>query len=423
MENGPSLASPSITIAAYLFAKREVILNNWFTRVTEDASSAAVIGLTRDEFNDQVPLILEILDQRLRHQRPQVDPIVVAAEHGVHRWHKGYNLTELLQELAHLHTLLIHELEVYGSIYTDTQLSVLSNAYQLVNEIMHEAIRGSAAKYNELQRQDASQQAANLQQALQALDELTRQRGELLRSASHDLRSHFSLLSGAAWMLDQPGTEQEQKQWRDMWQRNLDNAAMLLMKLMDLARLEAGQETLQLESFDAAELLRQIAENVHPTAEQRQLAFEWSGPKSLLVAGDPVKVQRIVQNLLINALNHTQQGWITLSWSREDNFRWTVSIQDSGPGLPPDIVGQLGQALVPTVDSTSVFREEDTKQPLPKPEDAIPANPVQPKGEGIGLLIVKRLCELLRANLDIETRPGAGTLFRVRFPINYTKHD
>ncbi|MBD2753364.1 sensor histidine kinase [Spirosoma validum] len=412
-----------ITIAAYLFAKREVILNSWFTRVTEDPASITAVTLTRDEFNDQIPLILDILDQRLRHQKPKLNALTIASEHGMHRWHKGYGLTELLQEVAHLHTLITHELEIYGSIYADTELSVLSNAHRLVNEIMHEAIQGSAAQYNDLQRQDASQRATNLQQALQALDELTRQRGEVLRNTSHDLRSHFSLLSGAAWMLDQPGTEREQKQWRDMWQRNLDSAATLLMKLMDFARLEAGQETLQIESFNAGDLLRQIAGSIQPSAEQRRLSFEWTGPESLVVDGDPIKVQRIVQNLLTNALNHTQQGWITLSWSREDNFRWIVSVQDSGPGLPPNIAGEVGQALVPTVDSTSIFRDSNPIQPAPDPEKAIPVNPSQPKGEGIGLLIVKKLCELLRADLDIETRPEVGTLFRVRFPMHYTKHD
>ncbi|UFH53686.1 HAMP domain-containing sensor histidine kinase [Spirosoma sp. KNUC1025] len=421
MENTQTLKSPLTAVATYLLFKREVILNGWHTRVRQDPTLLTVASLTREEFNDQVPVILDILDKRLRQQPPAIDPIVVAAEHGLHRWHKGYKLTELLQEIAHLHLMLASELETYSAFYTDTELSVLSQAHNQINTLMHEVTRGSAAQYNELQRQDATQRATNLEQALQALSELTRQRGELLRNASHDLRSHFTLLRGAAWLLDQPGTEQEQSQWRDMWQRNLDNAATLLTKLMDLARLEAGQELLQIESFNAGALLRQIAESVQPLSEQRQLSFEWTGPADLPVEGDSVKVQRILQNLLINALNYTKQGWITLSWSQEDNFRWIVSVQDSGPGLPPEIAGQLGQALAPTVDSTAAF--PDNNHSVFVPQQVVSAEPVKQKGEGIGLLIVKRLCELLRANLDVETRPEAGTLFRVRFPMQYAKSE
>ncbi|WP_420150202.1 sensor histidine kinase [Spirosoma sp.] len=419
MENTPTSESPLATIAAYLFTKREITLNSWFTRVCNDPASITAVNLTREEFNDQVPAILEILDQRLRQQPDQANPQLMAREHGVHRWHKGYGLTELLLELGHLHTILAHELELYSTVYTNTEVAVLSRAHRLVSELMHEVIQGSAAQYNELQRQEATQRATNLQQALQSLGELTRQRGELLRSASHDLRSYFSLMRGAAWLLDQPGTADEQKQWRGMWQRNLDSAATLLTRLMDLARLEAGQESLHLESFDAGVLLRQIAETIRPVAKQRQITFDWAGPESLPTEGDSIKVQRIILNLLANALAHTHKGWITLSWSREDNFRWIVSIQDSGPGLSPDLVGQLAQSLTPTVDSASVLQVTPSDDALQLPEETISANYDHPKGEGIGLSIVKRLCELLRANIDIETRPGAGTLFRVRFPMHY----
>ncbi|WP_170061136.1 sensor histidine kinase [Spirosoma aerolatum] len=424
LETNVSQPSPLAPIAAYLLAKREIIFNTWRTRIENDRLAMPTAAtLARDEFNDQIPLILDVLDCRLLGRPEKWSPFEKAKEHGLHRWQKGYSLTELLQELAHLHQLLVYELELFVSTSTTIASIALTQAFGHINTLMLEVIRGSTVQFDELQRQEASQRAAKLQQALASLSELSQQRGELLRTATHDLRSYYGLIRNAAWLLDQPGTEEEQAQWRGMWQRNLDNAATLLTELMDLARLEAGQETMQLESFDAGELLRQIAQSVQPIVQQHQINLEWAGPDTLLVEGDKIKVQRIIHNLLINALHHTPTGLITLSWSREDNFRWVISIQDTGPGLPPDVVQELGQYLMPTADSTAVFQSPPTDGLFiasNRKEQSV-SSPTQSKGEGIGLMIVKRLCELLHATMDIETKPDVGTIFRIIFPMHYPK--
>ncbi|GAB4036698.1 hypothetical protein GCM10028809_49730 [Spirosoma gilvum] len=422
METHSFTPSPLAPIAAYLLAKREIIFNTWRTRINnERLSLPTASSLARDEFNDQIPLILDALDCRLHGRPEESSPFEKAKEHGLHRWQKGYTLTELLQELAHLHQLLVHELDAFASAHTEILPTSLAQAFGHINTLMLEVIQGSAAQFDELQRHEAAQRAAKLQQALESLNELSQQRGELLRTATHDLRSYYGLIRNAAWLLDQPGTEEEQAQWRSMWQRNLDNAATLLTELMDLARLEAGQETLQVEPFDAGELLRQVAQSIQPIVEQQQLTLEWAGPDTLPVEGDPIKVQRIIQNLLINALHHTKTGLITLSWSREDNFRWVVSVQDTGPGLPPDVVQELSQYLLPTSDSTAVFQRPSIDDMLTeqKRKEQPPVSISQSKGEGIGLMIVKRLCELLHATMDIETRPSVGTIFRIVFPMHY----
>ncbi|OJW71758.1 MAG: hypothetical protein BGO59_27125 [Spirosoma sp. 48-14] len=422
LETNPPQPSPLAPIAAYLLAKREVIFNTWRTRIENDRLALPTAAtLARDEFNDQIPLILDALDCRLLGRPEESSPFEKAKEHGLHRWQKGYSLTELLQELAHLHQLLVHELELFVSTSSTIAAIALTQAFGHINTLMLEVIQGSTVQFDELQRQEASQRAAKLQQALASLNELSQQRGEVLRTATHDLRSYYGLIRNAAWLLDQPGTEEEQAQWRGMWQRNLDNAATLLTELMDLARLEAGQETMQLDSFDAGELLRQIAQSVQPIVQQQQVQLEWAGPDTLVVEGDKTKVQRIIHNLLINALNHTPTGLITLSWSREGNFRWVISVQDTGPGLPPDVVKELGQFLLPTADSTAVFQRPSPNDPSGDKtrEEQVTHLPTQSKGEGIGLIIVKRLCELLHATMDIETRPSVGTIFRIIFPMHY----
>jgi signal transduction histidine kinase len=232
------------------------------------------------------------------------------------------------------------------------------------------------------------------------------------------------VLQGAASLLDMPdNTEQERTEMLQILNRNFRRLASMLTELMDLARLEAGREALQLRSFDAAALLRNLVEAAQPLAQERGLFLHGNGPEELPVMGDPIKIDRLVQNLLTNALKSTTEGQVSVSWSRENQFRWLLSIQDTGPGLSAGSALWLSDHLRPPIESTAVFNENtpDMSAGL-RSAPALGTVMAQPsEGEGIGLYIVKRLCELLNASLDVETRSGTGTIIRIRIPVHYTQ--
>lgn len=408
-------------LATYLFSRREAIITNWHTVCDKDPSLTILAALTREEFTDQVPAMLTVLEKRLRAEPDGVLPYQIAREHGLHRWHKGYALHELLSELSHLHQTLLGELGTFWSHQPNVGHEVLLIAHQRIGALIHEAIGGSIAQYDEFQKAEATERALNLQRALDEVTELGRKRGAMLRIASHDLRSSFSVIQGAASLLDMPdNTEQERTEMLQILNRNFPRLASMLTELMDLARLEAGRERIQIKPFDAAELLRGLIDSAQPLAQERGLFLRGDGPAYLPVMGDATKVYRIAQNLLTNALKNTLAGQVSVSWSRENQFRWTLSVQDTGPGLSSAAAMWLSEQLRPAVESVAVFSENmpEKTQPTPAPS-ADPSVTVgsQPDGEGIGLYIVKRLCELLNASLDVETRLGAGTLIRVRFPL------
>ncbi|MEJ1962075.1 MAG: hypothetical protein WDO56_11255 [Gammaproteobacteria bacterium] len=77
---------------------------------------------------------------------------------------------------------------------------------------------------------------------------------------------------------------------------------------MSLARLEAGHDRRNLSSFDVASLMREFCDALRPLASERGLFLRCEGPEGLLVTGDSAKVRRIAQNLVLNALNITEQG-------------------------------------------------------------------------------------------------------------------
>jgi signal transduction histidine kinase len=261
-----------------------------------------------------------------------------------------------------------------------------------------------------------------LQAALEQMNELARQRSNLLRTSSHDLRSSFSIIQGAAFQLDMDNQSPEERELLvEMLNRNLTNVQGMLQSLMSLARLDAGQDQPEISEFNVAKLLHGVVDGAQQLAHDRGLTLLATGPDEIVVVSDAVKVQRIAQNLLLNALSYTSSGIVSVSWLREDAHRWTLSVQDSGPGLPDDVVKNVAVFLKPTVDSTKSLEKTTDKRtidelPMTAPNAAVP---LTRRGEGIGLHIVKRLCELLDANIDIETEAGRGTLVRVRFSIQH----
>ena len=99
----------------------------------------------------------------------------------------------------------------------------------------------------------------------------------------------------------------------------------------------------------------------------------------------------------------------SVSWTLENDYRWLVSVQDTGPGLPPGPASQLAAYLVPPNELTSIYQRHQEADPgLP------PWAPVEASGQGLGLHIVTRLSELRQATLDVEVKPGVGTLLRVQ---------
>ena len=202
----------------------------------------------------------------------------------------------------------------------------------------------------------------------------------------------------------------------------------LLNDLIRLARLEAGHERRTDERFDAAVLLRELCTAMQPFAADRGLALVADGPATLAVEGDRVNTYRIAQNLLVNALKYTERGGVKVTWEpdpTDPGWRWLLSVQDTGPGLPARSSAPFARALKAATDDAQAVGEQADADGEPSAEAEPPPmlrsqsghRPQdQPAGEGIGLAIVKRLCELLDASLELHTEAGKGTTFRVLFP-------
>jgi signal transduction histidine kinase len=191
----------------------------------------------------------------------------------------------------------------------------------------------------------------------------------------------------------------------------------LLNELISLARLEAGREVRDLRNFDIAEVCAQLCDGMLQVAEGRGLGLKYQGPDHLEVHGDPMKVRRIAQNLLVNALTYTNRGSVTVKIIDIDPRCWSLCVEDTGPGVPAAVSGAV---LTPPDAPKAVILNGPASPPAANPPvlDTGRATTV-PGGEGIGLSIVKRLCDLLEATLELAPRHGGGSVFTVTFPKVY----
>ncbi|RYF53324.1 MAG: sensor histidine kinase, partial [Cytophagaceae bacterium] len=185
-----------IDLVTFLFNRRETLLNNWRTACEADASLKKIATLTREEFNNLIPAILDSLEQQLLNLPVQTDPVLAAKTHGLQRWQKSLSLPNLFSEYNHLMGVLFDELGVFRQVFPQADPDLVLQAQQRIMLLMTQTLGGSVVKYDELQRLEAANRAISLEEALQGMENMSRQRGDMLRTSSHDLRSGLGLSMG-----------------------------------------------------------------------------------------------------------------------------------------------------------------------------------------------------------------------------------
>jgi signal transduction histidine kinase len=419
-------------LADFLQARREYILSAWRKAIQKDPSLTTSDSLPRADLHDHIPALLSIFEQQLRKGRADSTETyegiaqAPAAAHGLQRWKQGYDLREVTRELGKLNEIVVSELESYN----DTNSSAAREARRMWASLCSTGIEESVSQYFFLQQQEAAGHAKDLESALAEVKLLEQQRGDLWRQAAHDLRGNLGVVANATVGLTQGNLHEPTRDtFVRILMRNVTSLHHLLNDVTDLARLQAGREERRIEPIDVSPILMQLCEGVRPLAQQHRLFLRCEGPAGFGVDGDAVKIRRIAQNLVLNATKFTRDGGITVSWGdgdAADPKRWELSVKDTGPGFHSGSDKPLTQALE-NVPDRLLDDAPGTDQPESTQDEKILNAPAQETpqlhsatGEGLGLSIVKRLCDMLDASIEVISEVGVGTTFRIRFPRHYS---
>jgi signal transduction histidine kinase len=412
------------SLAAHLRTQRASILDAWRRAVDADPYLRTAAMLSRVQFIDHIPKILDTFERRLsaasapEKEAASQEQQQGAAEHGLQRWQQGYNQRETARDWGHLHLCLLAEIESFESALGAAQRGAMPVARRALARLVNDGVSESAGQYAEMRQAEARAQVAELERALKNLSSLEQQRAGAWREAAHDLRGSVGVLQSASSILDREGAPEAVRHHSlQVLKRGVQSLQELLSDLIDLARIDAGQDHLTLETFDVAVALRQLSDPLRAVAHERSLFLRVSGPETLEVQADRIKILRVAQNLLLNALRYTRTGGVTLGWEAAGSDKrpqWRMSIIDSGPGITQTSSAPIVQALDEATRSAQGQHDADGAGAEPAQDFSAPLG----HGEGIGLTIVKRLCELLDATVELDSQPD-GTTFRITLPRRY----
>ncbi|GMV57058.1 MAG: hypothetical protein AMXMBFR72_01780 [Betaproteobacteria bacterium] len=234
--------------------------------------------------------------------------------------------------------------------------------------------------------------------ALEAAERASRAKSEFLSRMSHELRTPLNAILGFAQVL-QLKADALPARARDQL-RQIETAGWHLLELinevLDLSRIESGTMTVSREPVDVAPLVTECARMADPLARKHdvQLVNRAAGGQGLHALGDRTRLKQVLTNLLSNAIKYNRAGGsVTLTLARGADGWIEIAVADTGRGFTEEQLGQMFQ-----------------------PFNRLGAEGGPVDGTGIGLVITKRLVELMGGVLRVRTTAGTGSVFTVRLP-------
>lgn len=248
---------------------------------------------------------------------------------------------------------------------------------------------------NTLLRERVEQMAADLVKEKSQAETLAESRKRFLASASHDLRQPLQAMNLFLSALKPFLKEPDSKILFTKMEASTVSMNELLSRILDISKLDSDTLEVSNRTFTINTLLEALQHEFQDQADQHQLGFQVQqcpalASNHILVTSDALLLHRILSNLLANAINYTGTGSVSLDCSLI-NHRVVIDVIDTGVGIPlsqqPFIFDEFYQIANP---------ERDRK-----------------KGLGLGLSIVKRLCDILDVEFGFESRPGEGSRFTI----------
>jgi two-component system sensor histidine kinase VicK len=226
---------------------------------------------------------------------------------------------------------------------------------------------------------------------------LDRMKDEFVGTVSHELRTPLTAIRGFIELVldgDAGPLSETQREFLQIAVRNSDRLGGLINDILDVNRIESQRLEIRMEPIDLAAVLEEVATTFRMMADNKGLVFRYEVGPLPSILGDGPRLVQVFSNLLSNAIKYTPQGEVGLT-AAATGAGVEVSVYDSGIGLTDEELARL---------FTKFFRGR---------------HPVvtESGGTGLGLVIAKAIVEKHGATIDVESRPGQGTRFRVILPL------
>lgn len=218
---------------------------------------------------------------------------------------------------------------------------------------------------------------------------------DFIATASHELRTPLtSVQMGVYLLLERAVGELTEKQVEVLsaCRDDCDRLDQLMRDLLDVSRIEAGESKPSFEAVRTSDLLDAATKELQPQVESKGLHFRVEAPIDLpLVRVDRSQVERVLANLVVNAIRYTKDGEINISAQPRGNFV-AVSVSDTGSGIPAEYLPHIFDKFV-----------------------QVPGAPTG--GAGLGLAISRLIVEAHGGQISVQSEPSKGSTFTFTLPV------
>ena len=220
-------------------------------------------------------------------------------------------------------------------------------------------------------------------------------RRDFVANVSHELRTPLTAIRGyAEALLDDPDDAEARHRFLDVIHRHASRMERLVNDLLRLARLDAGQETVDLAPCDIESLIHGIVSDLDTITRDKSHTIVIDVPADAsTLQTDTAKLHDVLRNLVENALNYTPAGGTITVRTARAGGRFRLSVSDTGPGIPPADLGRVFERF---------YRVDQSR--------------ARPGGTGLGLSIVKHLAHVLGGEVEVTNEAGGGACFTASFP-------
>jgi len=258
---------------------------------------------------------------------------------------------------------------------------------------------------HEMTLADEARRAAD--EARRAAEAANRAKSRFVAAASHDLRQPLHAMALFAEALRQRVRDPEVASLVNSIQDSVDALESLFSELLDITRIDTGGVDVHPEPLRLKELFGRLRLHLEPTAYEKGLMLSFRGEDHVAMV-DPVLLERVLRNLVSNAIRYTDDGGVLVS----------ARVRQGGPGGTRHLLLQVW-------DSGIGISEDNLPRIFDEFFQAQGARPLQAhlrKGLGLGLAIVKRLAALMEAPIAVRSRAGRGTVFSLELPLWSAPH-
>jgi len=250
------------------------------------------------------------------------------------------------------------------------------------------------------QSSELTKQNTELEMQKKQLHEVSRLKTSFLSNMSHELRTPLNSVIALSGVLNRRLNNKipaEEYSYLEVIERNGKHLLSLINDILDISRIEAGREDLEITNFNVSNLIKDVTEMILPQVQQKNIELLYSeGVKHLSIESDFAKCRHILQNLVGNAVKFTEKGSVEISALKSGN-KVIITVTDTGIGISenhlPHIFDEFRQA-----DGSTSRRFG---------------------GTGLGLAIAKKYANLLGGSISVVSTPGSGSSFMLSIPTIY----